>query len=57
MSPTMRGLVIPVSDHHGAKAMYAAPRGARHTDESSYVGNDIDGCEVALHRADHGGGR
>jgi hypothetical protein len=56
MSPTIHSLVIPVPDLEAAMAICAAPRGARHTDESSYVGNDIDGFEVALHPAGHGGG-
>ena len=55
MSPTMRGLVIPVSDLQGAKAICTALLGAWHTDGSSYVGYDIDGFEVALNPAGHGG--
>ena len=56
MSPTMRGPVVPVSDRQGVCAVFTASRGAPHIDESSYVGHNIDGFEVALHPAGHGGG-
>ena len=57
MSPTIRSLVIPVSDLDATKAVYTALLGAPHTDESYYVGYNIDGFEVALNPAgDCGGG-
>ncbi|TQC49451.1 glyoxalase [Rhodococcus sp. WS4] len=48
MSPTIRSLVIPVSDLDAAKAVYTALLGAPHTDESYYVGYNVDGFEIAL---------
>ena len=48
MSPTIRSLVIPVSDLDAAKAVYTALLGSPHTDESYYVGYNVDGFEVAL---------
>lgn len=56
MSPTIRSLVIPVSDLDAAKAMYGALLGAPHTDESYYVGYNVDGFEVGLNPAGEGGG-
>jgi predicted enzyme related to lactoylglutathione lyase len=56
MSPTIRSLVIPVSDLDAAKALYSTLLGSPHTDESYYVGYDIDGFEVALNPAGEGGG-
>ena len=56
MSPTIHSLVIPVSDLQAAKAIDTARLGAPHTDESYYVENSIDGFEVALNPAGHGGG-
>lgn len=56
MSPTIRSLVIPVSDLEGAKTMYTALLGAPHTDESYYVGYNINGFEVGLNPAGAGGG-
>jgi catechol 2,3-dioxygenase-like lactoylglutathione lyase family enzyme len=56
MSPTIRSLVIPVSDLQAARAIYTALLGAPHTDESYYVGFNIDGFEVALNPAGDGGG-
>jgi hypothetical protein len=38
MSPTIRSLVIPVSDLEAAKAVYTALLGAPHTDQPYYVG-------------------
>jgi predicted enzyme related to lactoylglutathione lyase len=55
MSPTFRSLVIPVSDLDAAKAVYTALLGAPHTDESYYVGYNVDGFEVALNPAGAGG--
>jgi predicted enzyme related to lactoylglutathione lyase len=51
MSPTIRSLVIPVSDLDAAKAVYNALFGSPHTDESYYVGYNINGFEVALNPA------
>ncbi len=48
MSPTIRSLVVPVSDLQAAKAVYTALFGPPHTDESYYVGYSVDGFEVAL---------
>ena len=48
MSPTIRSLVIPVSDLDATKAVYTALFGAPHTDQSYYVGYDVDGFEVSL---------
>jgi predicted enzyme related to lactoylglutathione lyase len=48
MSPTIRSLVVPVSDLATAKAVYTALLGAPHTDESFYVGYNVDGFEVGL---------
>jgi predicted enzyme related to lactoylglutathione lyase len=56
MSPTIRSLVIPVSDLDAAKVVYGALLGAPHTDESYYVGYNINGFEVALSPAGEGGG-
>lgn len=56
MSPTIRSLVIPVSDLAAAKAVYTALLGSPHTDESYYVGYNVDGFEVALNPAGAGGG-
>lgn len=57
MSPTIRSLMIPVSDLEAAKALYTALLGSPHTDESYYVGYNVDGFEVALNPAGAGGGR
>ena len=56
MSPTIRSLVIPVSDLDAAKAVYTALLGPPHTDESYYVGYNVDGFEVALAPGDVSGG-
>ena len=56
MSPTISSLVIPVSDLAAAKAIYSALLGSPHTDESYYVGYNINGFEVALNPASEGGG-
>ena len=48
MSPTIRSLVIPVSDLDAAKAVYTALLGAPHTDQPYYVGYNVDGFEVSL---------
>jgi predicted enzyme related to lactoylglutathione lyase len=56
MSLAIRSLVIPVSDLNAAKAVYTALLGAPHTDQSYYVGYNVDGFEVALTPGDVGGG-
>ena len=48
MSTAIRSVVIPVSDVAAAKAVYSALLGQPHTDESYYVGYNVDGFEVAL---------
>lgn len=56
MSATIRSVVIPVSDLAAAKAVYTALLGSPHTDESYYVGYDVNGFEVGLNPAGEGGG-
>jgi predicted enzyme related to lactoylglutathione lyase len=56
VSPAIRSLVIPVSDLDAAKSTYTALLGAPHTDQSYYVGYNIDGFEVALAPGDTAGG-
>src|SRR5689334_22536252 len=56
MSPAIRSLVIPVTDLGAAKAVYTALLGAPHTDQSYYVGYNINGFEVALNPAGERGG-
>jgi predicted enzyme related to lactoylglutathione lyase len=56
MSPTIRSLVIPVSDLEAAKAVYTALLGAPHTDQPYYVGYNVEGFEVALAPGDVAGG-
>jgi predicted enzyme related to lactoylglutathione lyase len=56
MSPTIRSLVIPVSDLEAAKAVYSALLGSPHTDQPYYVGYNVGGFEVALNPAGEGGG-
>lgn len=56
MSPTIRSLVVPVSDLDAAKAVYTALLGEPHTDQPFYVGYNVDGFEVALNPAGAGGG-
>ncbi len=56
MSPTIRSLVIPVSDLEAAKAVYGALLGPPHTDEAYYVGYNVNGFEVSLNPAGAGGG-
>jgi predicted enzyme related to lactoylglutathione lyase len=55
MSPTIRSLVIPVSDLDAAKAVYNALLGSPHTDQPYYVGYNVNGFEVALNPAGQGG--
>jgi predicted enzyme related to lactoylglutathione lyase len=56
VSPTIRSLVVPVSDLDAAKAVYTALLGAPHTDQPYYVGYNVDGFEVALAPGDAAGG-
>ena len=49
-------MVIPVSDLHGAKALYEALVGPPHTDTDYYVGYNVDGFEIALTPDDNGVG-
>jgi predicted enzyme related to lactoylglutathione lyase len=56
MSPTIRSLVVPVSDMDAAKAIYTALLGAPHTDQPYYVGYNVDGFEVGLAPGDGTGG-
>jgi predicted enzyme related to lactoylglutathione lyase len=56
LSPTIRSLVIPVSDLDAAKAVYTALLGTPHTDQPYYVGYNVDGFEVALAPGDVSGG-
>jgi predicted enzyme related to lactoylglutathione lyase len=56
MGPTIRSLVIPVSDPDAAKAVYTALLGAPHTDQPYYVGYNVDGFEVGLAPGDVAGG-
>jgi predicted enzyme related to lactoylglutathione lyase len=56
MSPTIRSLVIPVSDLDAAKALYTTLLGAPHTDQPYYVGYNVDGFEVSLAPGDVAGG-
>lgn len=56
MSATIRSLVIPVTDLDATKAVYTALLGAPHTDESYYVGYNVEGFEVGLNPAGQGGG-
>jgi predicted enzyme related to lactoylglutathione lyase len=55
MSPTIRSLVIPVSDLDAAKTVYNALLGSPHTDQPYYVGYNVNGFEVALNPAGQGG--
>jgi len=56
MSPTIRSLVIPVSNLDADKAVYTTLLGAPHTDQPYYVGYNVDGFEVALAPGDLAGG-
>ncbi len=56
MTPTIRSLVIPVSDLDAAKAVYTALLGAPHTDSPYYVGYNVDGFEVGLNPGGGSGG-
>jgi predicted enzyme related to lactoylglutathione lyase len=56
MSPTIRSLVVPVSDLDAAKDIYTALFGAPHTDQPNYVGYNVDGFEVSLAPGDVAGG-
>ena len=54
MSPTIRSLVIPVSDLDAAKAVYTSLLGTPHTDQPYYVGYNVDGFEVSLAPGERG---
>jgi predicted enzyme related to lactoylglutathione lyase len=54
--PTIRSLVVPVSDLTAAKAVYGALFGQPHTDQPYYVGFNADGFEVSLAPQGAGGG-
>jgi predicted enzyme related to lactoylglutathione lyase len=56
MSSNIRSLVIPVSDINAAKSVYTTLLGEPHTDQSYYVGYNVDGFEVALAPGDVSGG-
>ena len=56
MSPTIRSLVIPVSDLAAAKGIYTVLLGEPHTDQPYYVGYNVNGFEVALAPGDPGDG-
>ena len=56
MSPTIRSLVVPVSDLAAAKPVYTALLGAPHTAEAYYVGYNVGGFEVGLAPGDVAGG-
>ena len=56
MSPTIRSVVVPVSDLEAAKSVYTALLGAPHTDQPYYVGYNVDGFEVSLAPGGAGGG-
>ena len=56
MNPTIRSLVVPVTDLDAAKAVYTALLGTPQTDESYYVGYNVDGFEIGLNPAGDGGG-
>jgi predicted enzyme related to lactoylglutathione lyase len=56
MSPTIRSVVVPVSDLSAAKTIYTALLGEPHTDESYYVGYNVNGFEVAFAPGDAVGG-
>lgn len=50
--PGFTTIVVPVRDLDAAKRVYAAALGAEpHTDESFYVGFNVDGCELGLNPA------
>ena len=56
MNPTIRSLVVPVSDLDAAKSVYTALFGTPHTDQPYYVGYNVDGFEVALAPGEVAGG-
>ncbi len=56
MSPAVRSVVVPVSNLDAAKRVYTALLGNPHTDQSYYVGYNVDGFEVGLNPAGEGGG-
>jgi predicted enzyme related to lactoylglutathione lyase len=56
MSPTIRSLVVPVSDLNAAKAVYRALLGEPHTDQPYYVGYRLGDQEVGLDPNGHAQG-
>jgi predicted enzyme related to lactoylglutathione lyase len=48
MSPTIRSVVVPVSDLAAAKPIYTALFGAPHTDKPYYVGYNAGDFEISL---------
>ena len=56
MNPTIRSLVVPVSDLDSAKSVYTALFGSPHTDQPYYVGYNVDGFEVSLAPGGDSGG-
>jgi predicted enzyme related to lactoylglutathione lyase len=56
MCPTIRSLVLPVSDLDAAKVVYSALLGSPHPDELYYGGYNVNGFEVGLNPAGEGGG-
>jgi predicted enzyme related to lactoylglutathione lyase len=56
VSPTIRSLVVPVSDLNAAKPVYTALFGDPHTDQPYYVGYNVDGFEVSLAPGGDAGG-
>ena len=47
MSPTIRSLVVPVSDLNAVKAVYTELLGAPHTDQPYYVGYNVELTDMA----------
>lgn len=56
MGPSIRSLVVSVSNLDDTKGVYTALLGSPHTDEPYYVGYNVDGFEVALNPSGAGGG-
>jgi predicted enzyme related to lactoylglutathione lyase len=56
MSPTIRSVVIPVSNLDAVKPVYTALFGEPHTDQPYYVGYNVDGFEVSLAPGGDAGG-
>src|SRR4051812_40812214 len=54
--PTIRSVVVPVTDLNAAKTIYTALFGEPHTDQPYYVGFNVDGFEISLNPQGDGGG-